>query len=273
MVQILSSRPFLQYWTSALAEILLTNDDGIHAPGIEILSEALSSVGRVTVVAPDRERSASSASLTLHLPLRYEEIGPGRYSVEGTPTDCVIIGLHEILPALPDLVVSGINRGPNLGYDIAYSGTVSAASEGANQGIPSFAISLASAAEFHYERAAQFGAVLARWVLSESLPPGVILNVNVPSRPIRGIRITHQGQRNVRNILVENLDPRGRKYFWLDQEMETKSRQGSLTSDYRAISAGFVSITPLKIDRTDYSFAKQIATWPDSLSKQIISHH
>jgi 5'-nucleotidase len=256
-----------------LAEILLTNDDGILSPGIQVLASALSAIGRVTVVAPDRERSASSASLTLHLPLRYEEIGPNRFSVEGTPTDCVIIGLHQILSALPDLVVSGINKGPNLGHDIAYSGTVSAASEGANQGIPSFAISLASFAESHYEEAAQFGAALARRILDESLPPGVILNVNVPSQAIRGVRITHQGQRNFRNIFVENMDPRGRKYFWLDQEMETESHQGSVSSDYRAISAGFVSITPLKIDRTDYSFAKRMETWPDSLSKEIIISH
>ena len=123
-----------------LPEILLTNDDGIHSPGIVALAEAVSAVGRVSVVAPDRERSASSAALTLHLPLRYEEVGARWFSVEGTPTDCVIIGLHQILPALPDLVISGINRGANLGHDVAYSGTVSAAMEGANQGIPSFAI-------------------------------------------------------------------------------------------------------------------------------------
>ncbi len=248
-----------------MPEILLTNDDGIHSPGIVALAEAVSAVGRVTVVAPDRERSASSAALTLHLPLRYEEVGTGRFSVEGTPTDCVIIGLHQILPALPDLVISGINRGANLGHDVAYSGTVSAAMEGANQGIPSFAISLASREEFRFEEAARFAAVLAEKVLKEPLPSGVILNVNVPGQQIRGVRITRQGHRNVRNIFVENMDPRGRRYFWLDQEMEAETHQGSEDSDYMAVYAGYISITPLKMDRTDYGFAKRMEAWSGTL--------
>jgi 5'-nucleotidase len=256
-----------------LPEILLTNDDGIQSPGILALAEALSAVGRITIVAPDRERSASSASLTLHLPLRYEEVGRGRFSVEGTPSDCVIIGLHQILPALPVLVISGINKGANLGHDIAYSGTVSAALEGANQGIPSFAISLAAREDFRFDETAQFAATLAEKLISEPLPSGVILNVNVPGQTIRGVRITHQGRRNVRNIFVENMDPRGRRYFWLDQEMETEAHQGSEDSDYMAINAGYISITPLKIDRTDYGFAKRIAPWSDTLFEQGIASH
>jgi 5'-nucleotidase len=256
-----------------LPEILLTNDDGIQSPGILALAEALSAVGRITIVAPDRERSASSASLTLHLPLRYEEIAPGWFSVEGTPSDCVLIGLHQILPTLPVLVISGINKGANLGHDIAYSGTVSAALEGSNQGIPSFAVSLAAHEEFRFEEAAHFAATLAEKLISNPLPPGVILNVNVPGQTIRGVRITHQARRNVRNIFVENMDPRGRRYFWLDEEMETEAHQGSGDSDYMAVNAGYVSITPLKIDRTDYSFAKKIGTWPDLLFKQRITSH
>lgn len=251
-----------------MAEILLTNDDGIHSPGIQALAEAISAVGRVTVVAPDRERSATSAALTLHFPLRYEEIGPGRFSVEGTPTDCVIIGLRQILPALPELVISGINKGPNLGHDVAYSGTVSAASEGANQDVSSFAISLDAWKDYSFDCAAQFAASLARKLLDEPLPSGVILNVNVPSRQIRGVRITHQGRRNVRNIFVENIDPRGRKYFWLDQEMEGEPQQDGDDSDFDAVSSGYISITPLRIDRTDYSFARKLKSWPDSLFRE-----
>ncbi|HVN79836.1 MAG TPA: 5'/3'-nucleotidase SurE [Terriglobia bacterium] len=256
-----------------MPEILLTNDDGIQSAGIVALAEAVSAVGRVTVVAPDRERSASSASLTLHLPLRYEEVGPGRFSVEGTPTDCVIIGLHQILPSLPDLVISGINKGANLGHDVAYSGTVSAASEGANQGIPSFAISLAAREEFRFEEAAQFAAILAERIVKEGLPSGVILNVNVPGQEILGVRVTRQGHRNVRNIFVENMDPRGRRYFWLDQEMETETQRGSVDSDYMAVNSGFISITPLKLDRTDYGCARRIKAWSDILFNHDAAPH
>ena len=256
-----------------MPEILLTNDDGIQSPGILALEEAVSAVGRVTVVAPDRERSASSASLTLHLPLRYEEVGPRRYSVEGTPTDCVIIALHQILSSPPDLLISGINRGANLGHDVAYSGTVAAASEGANEEIPSFAVSLAAHEEFHFEEAAQFTAALAEKIIHDRLPTGLILNVNVPNQKIRGVRITRQGQRNVRNISVENLDPKGRHYFWLEQELEMETQRGSIDSDYVAVNSGFVSITPLKLDRTGYGFVKKIGTWSEALFSQITLPH
>jgi 5'-nucleotidase len=268
-VQILSSRPsFL--WDVGLAEILLTNDDGIYSEGINVLAEALSLVGQVTVIAPDRERSASSQSLTLHRPIRYEEIGPRRYSVEGTPTDCIIIALHHILPALPDLVVSGINKGANLGHDIGYSGTVSAAMEAANYDISSFAISLASQNEFKFNEAGQFAVALAEKILSDPLPPGMILNVNIPNREIKGVRITRQGHRNVRNLIVENIDPRGRKYFWLDQELEPEGHQGSPDSDYMAISEGYISVTPLRIDRTGIDMVDKIEGWPETLFKEKI---
>ena len=263
--------PTIFFRDLVLLEILLTNDDGVQSPGLLALADALSAVGRITIVAPDRERSASSASLTLHLPLRYEEVGPGRFSVDGTPSDCVMIGLHQILPALPVLVISGINKGANLGHDIAYSGTVSAALEGANQGIPAFAISLADRGEFRFEEAAQFAVTLAEKLIKDPLPSGIILNVNVPGQIIRGVRITHQARRNVRNIFVENRDPRGRKYFWLDEEMETEAHQGSEDSDYMAVNAGYISITPLKIDRTDYSFARKIGGWSELLFQQRIT--
>jgi 5'-nucleotidase len=247
----------------SLKEILLTNDDGIQSPGISALAGALSALGRVTSVAPDREKSASSQSLSLHRPVRYEEIGPSRFSVDGTPTDCVLIALHHILKRPPDLVISGINRGANVGHDIAYSGTVSAAMEAAHHDVPAFAISLATRQEFRFEEAAKFAGMLAEKLWADPLPTGLILNVNVPSSRIRGIRITRQGQRTVRTLIVENQDPRGRKYFWFDQEMQPVSDQDSSDVDYIAVNAGFVSITPLKIDRTGYETIDRLRGWPE----------
>jgi len=254
-----------------LAEILVTNDDGVHSPGILILAEALSRLGRVTVAAPDREKSATSQSLTLHDPIRCEAVGEGRYSVSGTPTDCVILALHHLLPKHPDLVVSGINRGPNLGRDIGYSGTVAGAVEAANHDISAFAVSLATWTEFQYETAAQFAASLAEKILESPLPQGSILNVNVPAVPIKGVRITCQGKRNVRNLIVENTDPRGRKYFWLDQDLHLPEAEEHPASDYLAVAEGYVSVTPLKIDRTNFDLAEAMATWPASLFKEVVS--
>ncbi|MCI0423943.1 MAG: 5'/3'-nucleotidase SurE [Acidobacteria bacterium] len=252
-----------------MAEILLTNDDGVHSPGILILAEALSRLGRVTAVAPDRERSATSQSLTLHDPIRCEAVADGRYSVSGTPTDCVILAIHHLLPARPDLVVSGINRGPNLGKDIGYSGTVAGAVEGANHDIPSFAISLAAWSEFRFEPAAQFAASLAEKILEAPLPQGSILNVNVPPT-FKGVRITCQGKRNIRNLIVESKDPRGRKYFWLDQDLNLPGTEENPASDYLAVAEGYVSLTPLRIDRTNYDLAELMANWPASLFKEAI---
>jgi 5'-nucleotidase len=251
-----------------LKEILLTNDDGIQSPGISALAEALSVLGRVTIVAPDRERSASSQSLSLHRPIRYEEIGPRRFSVDGTPTDCVLIALHHILKVRPDLVISGINRGANLGHDIAYSGTVSAALEAAHHDLPAFAISLAARKEFRFEEAAKFAGILAEKLWADPLPTGLILNVNVPRNEIRGIRITRQGQRNVRTLIVENQDPRGRRYFWFDQEMQAVNGQDSPDVDYMAVNAGYVSITPLKTDRTGHETIDRAEGWPEIFSKE-----
>jgi 5'/3'-nucleotidase len=256
---------------NSLAEILLTNDDGVHAPGIVILADALSKVGRVTVVAPDREKSASSQSLTLHDPIRCDAVAERRYSVSGTPSDCVILALHYLLPKRPDLVISGINRGPNLGRDIGYSGTVAGAVEGANHDIPAFAVSLAMSTEYQYEAAAQFSASLAEKMLESPLPKGSILNVNVPAPPIKGVRITVQGKRNIRNLIVENTDPRGRKYFWLDQDLHMPEAEENPASDYLAVTEGYVSLTPLRIDRTNYDLAETMATWPAPLFKETIS--
>ncbi len=254
-----------------MAEILVTNDDGVHSEGIISLATALSSLGRVTTVAPAREMSATSQSLTLHHPIRYQELGPGRYSVEGTPTDCVILALHHILPSRPDIVVSGINTGPNLGRDIGYSGTVAGAVEAANHDIPAFAISLGARNHLRYKEAALFAASLAERILNEPLPAGTILNVNVPPGEIKGVRITCQGHRNIRNLVVESRDPRGRNYYWFDQELSIAESERDSALDYAAGAAGLVSITPLKIDRTGFDVAETIAHWPGALFKEKIS--
>jgi 5'-nucleotidase len=250
-----------------LPEILLTNDDGVHSAGILILAEWVSTLGRVTIVAPDRERSATSQSLTLHRPIRYEEVAERRYAVEGTPTDCIILAVHHLLSGKPDLVISGINRGPNLGGDIGYSGTVAGAMEAANHDIPAFAVSLAARQDFRFEQAAQFAAVLAEKLLSERTGTDTILNVNVPPGEIKGVRITCQGKRNVRNLIVENLDPRGRKYFWFDQDLSLPSPEENPAADYVAIREGNVSITPLRMDRTGYDAAESMSDWPEILFK------
>jgi 5'-nucleotidase len=252
-----------------LAEILLTNDDGIHSSGILALAESLSRLGRVTIVAPDREVSASSQSLTLNRPIRYEELAPGRYAVDGTPTDCVILGVHYLLPVRPDLVISGINRGPNLGRDISYSGTVAGAVEAANHDIPAFAISLAARKDFRFEQSAQFAAMLAEKMLAESLSADTVLNVNVPETAIRGVRITVQGRRNIRDLVVENCDPRGRKYFWFDQDLTQPNKDEHPAADFVAVQEGYISITPLRLDRTSYDAAESISHWPETLFKAV----
>ncbi len=252
-----------------MAEILLTNDDGVHSPGIQALAKAVSRLGRVTVVAPDREKSATSQSLTLHHPIRYEAVASGQYAVDGTPTDCVILAIHHILPVKPDLVISGINRGPNLGRDIGYSGTVAGAIEAANQEIPAFAVSLVAWQECEFETAARFAALLAERILDEPLPVGSILNVNIPQGIAKGVSITRQGKRNIRNLVVENQDPRGRKYFWLDQDLSMTDGADHPESDHVAVAAGFVSITPLKTDRTNYDLAQTLSHWPDTLLKAV----
>lgn len=232
--------------------ILVTNDDGIYSPGIRALADQLSLIGHVVVVAPDRERSAVGHSLTLHSPLRAEEIQPGYYSVDGTPTDCVNLGISHLLGTVPDLVVSGINRGGNLGDDISYSGTVAAAKEAALMGVPSIAVSLEKG-PFEYrdfEPAAIFTAQLGSRMPQLDLESEIVLNVNVPVAPFRGARLTRQGKRVYEKAVVEKLDPRGRKYYWLGGgELGHEEEEGT---DFHAIHSGFVSITPLRLDQTSY---------------------
>src|SRR2546425_961738 len=199
--------------------ILVSNDDGIHSEGIHALEEALAAIGEIYTVAPDREQSAVSHSLTLHRPLRIEEIAPRRFAVNGTPTDCVNLAVKGFLPVRPDLVVSGINKGANLGDDVTYSGTVSAAIESSLLGIPAIAVSLVSKGmTYHFGPAAEFAAILAAEVIAQGMPPDTLLNVNVPSLPrqeIKGYRLTRQGKRRYAETIEVRIDPRGKKYYWI----------------------------------------------------------
>lgn len=233
--------------------ILVTNDDGINAPGIHALFKAMSEIGDAYIVAPDRERSAVSHSLTLHRPLRVEEVRERVYHTNGTPTDCVAIAINKILPRKPDLVASGINRGANLGDDVTYSGTVAAAMEGTQLGIPSFAISLAGEKPFHYEVAVPFALEVARYILDTGLPGDTLLNVNVPNRQkeaLMSIRITAQGRRSYDNAIQEIYSPSGEKHFWIGGGKPTWEQGGDM--DMQAVFDGHVSVTPIHLDLTNY---------------------
>jgi 5'-nucleotidase len=232
-----------------MPRILVTNDDGYFSDGLAALAGALESVGEVYVVAPASEQSATAHSLTLSRPLRVRKISERRYSVDGTPTDSVTLALTKILPERPDIVVSGINHGANLGDDVTYSGTVAGALEASVFKLPGIAVSL-TAREGDFTHAANFAADLTRRVLKDGLPEGTILNVNVPLGEIRGASFTHQGIKIARVQIVEGVDPRGREYYWIgEQEVSWKQDPGS---DYEAIEKGLVSITPLRTDMTDY---------------------
>lgn len=242
--------------------ILISNDDGIHSEGIKTLARALKRVGEVFIVAPDRERSAASHSLTLHKPLRVEKIGPNAYAINGTPTDCINLAVNGILKKRPDLVVSGINKGGNLGDDVTYSGTVSAAMEGTLLSIPSFAISLVSISRenFDFKNAARFAARLARFILKNRLPKDTLLNINVPDvDEIKGYRITKQGKRLYGDAIVEKVDPRGKKYYWIGGDI--LKWEGGEDTDFKAITSNFISITPVHLDMTNYASFKELHKW------------
>jgi 5'-nucleotidase len=246
-----------------MKRILVTNDDGIQAPGLKALEKSLLPLGEVTVVAPDREMSATSQSISLHTPLRIHALDERHYAVAGTPADAVIIALHHLLPEKPDLVVSGINPGGNLGENVIYSGTVAAAMEATLHGVPAIAISLASRKRKDFSAAAAFAAQLAAKVLEEGLPRGIMLNVNVPRDDIRGVRITRQSQKISQNVVLEQKDPRGRPYFWLDETSDLGLVEPD--SDYAAVLAHEVSITPLQVDRTDYASLNHLSRWLPTL--------
>jgi 5'-nucleotidase len=244
-------------------KILVTNDDGIHAPGIKALAKALKNIGVVAVVAPDRERSAVGHALTLHHPLRAVKVGDNMFAVDGTPTDCVNLGIHTLLDFKPDIVISGINNGGNLGDDVTYSGTVSAAMEATLMGIPAFSVSLVTSGEGNnYRAAASFAAKLTKKILNEGLPNDTFLNVNIPDLPTAKLLqplITSQGKRRYEGMIIDKVDPRGRNYYWIGTvDLNFLDIEGS---DYSAVTRGYISITPLHLDLTNYNSFAMLKKW------------
>ena len=241
---------------TAETHILLTNDDGIGAPGIREAARALAVLGRLTVVAPASEKSAVSHALTLQTPLRIQEIAAGWYSVDGTPADCILVAMNKILDRPPTLVVSGINAGSNLGDDVNYSGTVAGAREGSMYGIPAAAFSLKFDAEMDYTFWAGRTAEVCRRCLENPLPLGIFLNVNFPATPPKGTRITRLSRKFARTSLFENNDPRGKKYYWIGED--ESSWDNADDTDFWAVTHGWVSVTPLHRDTTSYDFIETL---------------
>lgn len=243
--------------------ILVSNDDGVHAEGIRVLSEALAACGEVIVVAPDRNRSGASHSLTLEVPLRVTRIAEtGYHAVKGTPTDCVHLAVNELVRPEPDMVVAGINHGANLGDDVIYSGTVAAATEGRHLGFPSLAISLVG--KTHFATAAHYAALLVKGMMVHPLPADQILNVNVPDLPldqIKGIRVTRLGNRHRAESVICTEDPRGQPIYWIGPP--GSQQDAGEGTDFSAIEQGYVSITPLTIDMTAYSSLAGLGAWLD----------
>lgn len=252
--------------------ILLSNDDGVYAPGLMVLYQALKEIADIDVVAPDRNRSGASSSLTLHNPLRIHRLDNGFISVEGTPTDCVHLALTGLLPELPDLVVSGINEGPNLGDDILYSGTVAAAIEGRSLGLPSIAISLAGRECHHYDTAGLVVARIVKRLMSNTLHLGAmtttILNVNVPDLPysdLQGMTVTRLGTRHVAEPVIRKKDPRGHDIYWIG--LAGGAADAGPGTDFYAVNEGKVSITPLMIDFTHHAVMDGIGDWLAKMEK------
>ena len=248
--------------------VLISNDDGVEAPGIQILAEHLSALGRVSVVAPDRDRSGASNSLTLDQPIRVTSIGVDRYRVAGTPTDCVHLALAGLLDSEPSIVVSGINNSANLGDDVLYSGTVAAAMEGRFLGLPAIAVSLVSRDHLpeNYATAARAALRIVARLLEDPLPADTILNVNVPDRPweeILGFEVTRLGHRHRSEPCVAQTDPRGRPIWWIGPA--GPEQDAGPGTDFHAIRAGYISITPITVDLTRYTALDKVASWVATL--------
>jgi 5'-nucleotidase len=241
--------------------VLLSNDDGVHAAGLEALAAAFEG-DEVWVVAPDREQSASSHAISLHRPLRMQEVAPRRFAVDGTPTDAVYMGLNLVLRgARPDVVVSGVNHGPNLANDVLYSGTVAAAMEAALLGVHAIAVSLAGPPPHDFAEAARFAAVLAHRVVASPPPAPLLLNVNVPPGPVRGYRFVRLGRRTYGNEVVEKLDPRGRRYYWIGGEGGPTNEDIPGSDCNTALSERLVSVTPLHLDTTHDAVLHELRSW------------
>jgi 5'/3'-nucleotidase len=242
--------------------ILCTNDDGYLAPGLAVLASAAGTMGDVTVVAPDREQSATSHSLTLHHPLRARRAPDGALIVDGTPTDCVILAVGELLDGRPDVVLSGINHGPNMGEDVLYSGTVAAAMEATVLGIPAIALSYTGEHKEELEGWEPVISKLLNGLLARELPEHTLLSVNLPGvlpKDVQGVRVTTLGKRRYRDSLTRALDPSGREYFWIGGGVTNWS--GATDSDFRAVEEGYISVTPLHLDLTNHRLLETIRSW------------
>lgn len=243
--------------------ILCTNDDGYMAMGIRVLASAADGLGTVSTVAPDREQSATSHSLTLHHPLRARRTADGAFAVDGTPTDCVILGVNELLDERPDICLSGVNHGPNMGEDVLYSGTVAAAMEATVMGIPSIALSYTG--DRFEEMEAWYGVVrgILEGILDrDGFPEDTLFNVNLPGvspSEVRGIKITSLGRRRYADSILRAKDPMGKEYFWIGGG--SVSWRGPEDSDFQAVEDGYVSVTPLHLDLTNYKLLEEIRTW------------
>lgn len=248
--------------------VLISNDDGVEAPGILVLAEQLSVLGRVTVVAPDRDRSGASNSLTLDQPIRVVQLAPDRYRVAGTPTDCVHLALAGMLDSEPSIVVSGINNSANLGDDVLYSGTVAAAMEGRFLGLPAIAVSLACRDHIgqHYATAAMAALRLIERLIEDPLPADTILNVNVPDLPwdeIRGFEVTRLGHRHRAEACIAQQDPRGRPIWWIGPP--GPEQDAGPGTDFHAVRSGCISVTPITVDLTRYTALDKVASWVATL--------
>jgi 5'-nucleotidase len=245
-----------------MRDILVTNDDGISAEGIRALAGVLEEIGRVIVVAPEQQQSASSHSITLDKPVRINEYSRDRYGVSGTPTDCVLLAVHGILGGKPDIIVSGINHGPNMGEDVNYSGTVAAAIEGSILGIPSIAVSVASWKPVSFEASAEAAKYLAKSMMDREHLKSCLWNVNIPPLPkseIKGIKITKLGSRVYNDVVIKKKDPRGKDYFWIAGGEPGWSKEEN--TDFAAVNAGFISVTPMQLDFTDYKSIVELKGW------------
>lgn len=248
-----------------MTRILVTNDDGVFSEGIKLLAASLAEIAEVVVVAPDREQSATGHALTLSRPLRMQKMAESWYSVDGTPTDCVNLAVLSLLKDRPpDFVVSGINFGLNLGDDVTYSGTVSATFEGTLLGIPSVAFSQEVAEGFSFAPAARFARALMEILIAEELPRDLLLNVNVPAGPIRGLSFTRLGRRVYKQSVIEKLDPRGRKYYWIAGAPQWEKASGT---DFEAVSASQISVTPLHLDLTYYPGLESFGPLKEKLAR------
>ncbi len=243
--------------------LLLTNDDGIHSEGIAALEDALSAIGDVYVVAPESEMSGASHSLTLARPLRIRQIDARHWTIDGTPTDCVTLALNQILPAdeRPHICASGVNHGPNLGDDATYSGTVAGALEATILGVPGLAFSLVANRDADFTESVKVAKQITQKAITDGLPEGTLLNINIPKGTPKGIRVTKQGFKNARPVISEHIDPRGKLYYWIGEVREGFHAEGG--TDFEAIDEGFVSVTPMRSDLTNHGAIEALRSWED----------